>query len=195
VGRVKEGGIDTIKVGVSGSAVDNCTKDAAEKAEKVGYWLARLGAVVVTGDTTGMPYEAAKGAKKAGGYTVGISPAASYKEHVRKYRLPHKYVDFVMYTGFGYSGRNLLFIRSADAIIFVCGRIGTLNEFTIAFEDKKPIGILTETGGMAEEIDHLLEISHRGRNQIVFDTDPKTLVEKVLKLAKENRQVSSRSNG
>lgn len=150
---------------------------------------------MVTGDTTGMPYEAAKGAKRGGGFTVGISPAATYREHVRKYRLPHKHTDFVMYTGFGYSGRNLLFIRSCDAVIFICGRIGTLNEFTIAFEDKKPIGILTSSGGISNEIDHLLEVSNRGRAKIVFDNDPKRLVEKILKLAKEDRSASERNGG
>jgi uncharacterized protein (TIGR00725 family) len=149
----------------------------------MGKYIAKQGAVLVTGDTTGMPYEAAKGAKAAGGFTVGISPAISY---VRKYQLPHRYTDFVMYTGFGYSGRNLLFVRSTDAMIFVCGRIGTLNEFTIAFEDKKPIGVLTETGGITEEIDHLLTVAKRGRKNIVLDHDPKRLVEKVMAMAKES---------
>lgn len=172
--------METLKIGVSGSAVFNGPPDAKHKAELVGFYLARNGAVVVTGDTTGIPYQAAKGAHNAGGFTVGISPASTFQEHVRKYKLPHKYEDFVMYTGFGYSGRNLLFIRSTDAVIFVNGRMGTLNEFTIAFEDKKPIGILTGTGGIVDELDHLLEISKRGRNKIIFDDDPKNLVRKVL---------------
>lgn len=143
--------------------------------------------MVVTGDTTGIPYEAAKGAKKAGGFTVGISPAISYEEHVRKYRLPHRYTDFVMYTGFGYSGRNMLFIRSTDAVIFIAGRIGTLNEFTVAFEDKKPIGILADTGGITDDLDHILTISKRGRHNIIFEKDPKILVEKVIALVKKER--------
>lgn len=151
--------------------------------------------VVVTGETSGMPYFAAKGAKKGKGFTVGISPAISYIEHVRKYRLPHRYTDFVMYTGFGYSGRNLLFIRSTDAVIFICGRIGTLNEFTIAFEDKKPIGILLETGGVIDEIDHILTVSQRGRSNIVFDSDPKKLVDKLVALVKEEaREKAKRDN-
>lgn len=147
---------------------------------------------MVTGDTTGIPYEAAKGAKRGGGFTVGISPASTYQEHVKKYRLPHRYTDFVMYTGFGYSGRNLLFIRSSDAIIFICGRIGTLNEFTIAFEDKKPIGIMTETGGISDELDHLLTIAHRGRARIAFNTDPKKLADKIIALVREEKKLAKR---
>ncbi len=77
-----------------------------------------------------------------------------------------------------------MFIRATDAVIFVHGRIGTLNEFTIAFEDKKPIGILTNSGGISDELDHLLTIAHRGRSRIVFNDNPKRLVEEVLKMAK-----------
>jgi uncharacterized protein (TIGR00725 family) len=190
--RDKEGRIQPLKVGISGAAADVCTPDSAEKAEAIGYYLAKQGVVVVTGDTTGIPYEAAKGAKRGGGFTVGISPASSYREHVKKYHLPHRNTDFAIYTGFGYSGRNLLFIRATDAVIFICGRIGTLNEFTVAFEDKKPIGILTDTGGISDEIDHLLTIAKRGRAKIAFDDDPKKLVDKVIALAKEDlSQVNS----
>ena len=180
----QEGIIQHIKIGISGAAEDICLPDAFKKAEQLGYYLAKRGVVVVTGDTTGIPLAAAKGAKKAGGFTVGISPASSYLEHVKKYKLPYKYIDFAMYTGFGYSGRNLLFIRSTDAVIFICGRIGTLNEFTIAFEDKKPIGILTESGGISDELDHLLTLAKRGRAKIVFDNNPDKLAAKIIKMAR-----------
>ena len=77
---------------------------------------------------------------------MGISPAQTEQEHVDKYKLPLEYMDLIMYTGSGYSGRNLQLTRTSDAVIVGCGRIGTLNEFTIAFEDDKPIGILEEAG-------------------------------------------------
>jgi uncharacterized protein (TIGR00725 family) len=175
-----------LKIGISGSAVDSCSEQAIKDTEEIGYQLAKHDVVVVTGDTTGIPYHAAKGAKRGGGFVIGISPASSRNEHIKKYQLPTKYCDMAIYTGFGYSGRNLLFVRSTDAMIFIAGRIGTLNEFTVAFEDKKPIGILTDSGGIMNEIDHLLEVAKRGRHNIVFDTDPKSLVEKVIKLAKED---------
>lgn len=140
----------------------------------------------MTGDTTGYPLEAARGAKKAGGFVVGISPATSYIEHVKKYKLPHQFTDFVLYTGFGYSGRNLLFVRSTDAMIIIAGRMGTLNEFSIAFEDKKPIGILTGTHGVADELDHLLTVAKRGRGNVVLDEDPKRLVNTMVAMAKKD---------
>ena len=95
----------------------------------------------------------AKGAKLAGGIVIGLSPAESKAAHIGTYHLPLDYHDLIIYTGFGYSGRNLLLTRSADAVITIYGRIGTLNEFTIAFEDKKPQGVLTGTGGTSDELE------------------------------------------
>lgn len=175
------------KIGVSGSAENNCTPGTYEKAREIGKIIAQKGAVTVTGDTTGVPFESAIGAKEAGGITVGISPAHSQKEHEKKYHLPLNNMDLVIYTGFAYSGRNLIFIRACDAVIFICGRIGTLNEFTIAFEDDKPIGILTETGGITTEIDHILEVSKRGHGRVIFDSDPNKLVNRLIKLIKETQ--------
>jgi hypothetical protein len=96
--------------------------------------------------------------------------------------LPIDYHDLIIYTGFGYSGRNLLLTRSSDAVVTVYGRIGTLNEFTIAFEDKKPQGVLTGTGGTSDELEHILKIAHRGNGKAVFDPDPKTLIKKIVAL-------------
>jgi len=82
---------------------------------------------------------------------IGFSPAASEKAHVKSYRLPTDFHDVIVYTGFNYSGRNLILTRSSDAVIIICGRMGTLNEFSIAFEDNKPIGVLTGSGGTADK--------------------------------------------
>jgi uncharacterized protein (TIGR00725 family) len=173
------------KIAVSGSAVNNCAPGAYLKAKLVGQEIAKHKAVLVNGATTDIPHWAAIGAKEFGGITIGLSPANSNAEHVKKYKLPTNYLDLIIYTGFDYSGRNLLMIRSADAAIFICGRIGTLNEFTIAFEDRKPIGILMGTGGITEEIEDILQTAKKGRNNIVFDEDPAKLVDKVIALIDE----------
>lgn len=171
------------KICVSGAAeTGHCEPDALEKAEAVGAAIAKRGLVLVTGATTGIPYWSAKGAKLAGGIVIGLSPAASKLAHLKSYRLPVDYHDLIVYTGFEYAGRNLLLIRSSDAIITVCGRIGTLNEFTIAFEDQKPIGVLEGTGGTADMLRELVAKSHRGPGKIVFSRDPDELVEKLVHL-------------
>lgn len=177
------------KICVSGAAeTGHCAPDALEKAEQIGRAIAEAGMILVTGATTGIPYWAAKGTKEAGGIVIGLSPAASELSHTKAYKLPTDYHDLIIYTGFDYSGRNLLLTRSSDAVITICGRMGTLNEFTIAFEDKKPIGVLTGTGGTADMIGDIVDKSHRGPGKIVYDSNPKKLLEKLIVLIKKEKE-------
>jgi len=176
------------KICVSGAAeTDHCADCAMEKTKELGREIIKHNGVLVTGATIGTPLWAAMGAKDAGGFSIGLSPAASELEHVKKYHLPIDNFDIIIYTGFGYSGRNLLLTRSSDAVIISCGRMGTLNEFTIAFEDGKPIGVLTGTGGIADEIANIIEKAHREKHKIIYDSDPKILVEKLVKLIDEEK--------
>ena len=173
---------------VSGSAMaEICSVDAADKVRELGTRIARHNSFLITGATTGMPNFAAEGCKMAGGISIGVSPASSEKDHIRRYKLPTKFYDLIIYTGFGYSGRNLILTRMADAVINVCGRIGTLNEFTIAFEDKKPIGILEDTGGLVNDFREIINKGYRGPGKVVFDNDPEKLVKKVIKLIDQEK--------
>jgi uncharacterized protein (TIGR00725 family) len=106
---------------------------------------------------------------------------------VKTYHLPIDYHDVIIYTGFEYAGRNLILTRSSDAVIVVCGRMGTLNEFTIAFEDQRPIGVLVNTGGTADMVKSIVKNSHRGPGKIVYNSDPKKLVSKVIKLINKDK--------
>ncbi|MEK7579341.1 MAG: hypothetical protein AAB460_02315 [Patescibacteria group bacterium] len=177
-----------IKICVSGAAeTSKCGPRAFEVAKETGREIARQGATIVTGATTGFPLWAAIGAVEAGGQSIGISPAASEREHIEAYRLPVDYMDLIVYTGFGYSGRDLILTRSGDAVIFGCGRIGTIHEFTIAFEDNKPIGVLEGEWVMDETIRTILDRSNRSHNKVIFDTNPKNLVARVIELAKKDK--------
>ena len=180
------------KICVSGAAeTGHCAPDALEKAKILGMEIVKHNAILVNGATTGFPLWAAIGAKEEGGFTIGLSPAGSEREHIEKFNLPLDYMDIIIYTGFGYSGRNLLLTKSADAVIIGCGRWGTMNEFTIALEDQKPIGVLEGSGGSTEVIKDIIEKSHRGPGNIVYDSDPKKLVEKVLELIKKDKVVKN----
>jgi uncharacterized protein (TIGR00725 family) len=176
------------KIAVSGSASNNCSKGAFKKSYEIGRQIALKGCVLVTGATIGVPEWATRGAKSVGGISIGLSPAVSKQAHVHTYHLPTRYMDLIIYTGFDYSGRNMLMTRSADAVIVVCGRIGTLNEFTTAFEDRRVVGVLTNSGGVESEINEILKLAKRGRRRIVFDDDPKHLVEKVVSHIKINER-------
>ena len=185
-----------IKICVSGAAeTGHCGIDALEVGKEVGREVARQGAVLVTGATTGFPLWAAMGAKDAGGISMGISPAQTEQEHVEKYKLPLEYMDLIMYTGSGYSGRNLQLTRTSDAVIVGCGRIGTLNEFTIAFEDDKPIGILEGSWETDELIKRILNESHRGNGKVIFEKDPKKMVEKIIELVNKDKVQTIRCPG
>lgn len=180
-----------IQMCVSGAAETAfCNETALQAAEAVGRAIAESGCIMLDGATTGFPYWAAKGAKQAGGQVVGFSPAISEREHVDWYHLPLDYHDVVIYTGFGYAGRNLILTRAANAVIVGCGRIGTINEFTHAFEDKKPIGVLVGEWETDELVRSILENSHRAeemKDKIVFEKDPKILVERLVAIVREER--------
>jgi len=180
------------KICVSGSAdTTHISPNALKQAEELGRLVAQRNMVLVTGATTGAPYWAAKGAKQAGGIVIGVSPAASKRHHEKTYKLPIDYHDLIIYTGFGYSGRNLLLTRAADAVITLGGRIGTLNEFTNAFEDEKVQGVLLGQGGTTDLIPTILEKAHRGNGKVVYDTDPAKLVAKVARLvAQEEEEIN-----
>jgi hypothetical protein len=110
--------------------------------------------------------------------SVGISPASSKIEHVRKYRLPTKDYDTILYTGLHYVGRDTLLITSSDAVVSIGGRLGTLHEFTIAMETDTPIGFLQGAGGISEEIQTLMGLAHpiRADAVVLFEDDSDKLV-------------------
>ena len=178
-----------LKICVSGAAdTPHCGPDAMELGKELGREIARQGAILVTGATTGFPIWAAMGAKEVGGVSIGLSPASTEKEHVEVYKLPLDYLDIIIYTGFGYSGRNLLLTRSSDGVIVGCGRIGTINEFTIAFEDHKPLGVLQGAWETDEVIEMMLEKSHRRtEGKVVWNESPKGLVEGLIKVIQADK--------
>lgn len=178
------------KICVSGGEEGKAAEKAYPLARQVGKEIAKRGHILVTGATSGVPYEAAKEAKKAGGANIGFSPAGSEVEHRKKYHLPAdaKVFDHIIYAEFGYTGRNLLMVRSADATIVVDGRIGTLNEFTSAFEENEIVGVLEGSGGIADEIRHILAVANKGKRKVIFDSDPVSLVEKVIERIKKEKR-------
>lgn len=177
-----------LKLCVSGAAeTGHCGPGAMEAAKTLGREIAKQGAVLVTGATTGFPFWAAMGAKEVGGFSIGFSPASSEREHVEIYKLPLDYCDVIVYTGFGYSGRNLLLTRSSDAVLVGCGRVGTINEFSIVFEDGKPIGVLEGEWQTDEVIRNIMEKGNRQSDRVFFNSDPAKLVAEMIALLKKEK--------
>lgn len=175
---------------VSGAAKGKSVEQGKELAHEAGRAIAKGGHVLMTGATSGLPDHAAHGAKKAGGRSVGISPAATKIEHVKKYHLPTGCYDTILYTGLNYIGRDALLVASSDAVVSIGGRLGTLHEFTIAMEMKKPIGFLQGAGGVSVEIKDILKAAGReGDPNVVFDTDAATLVKKLAEIIDKNNKL------
>lgn len=182
-------GYGVVKICVSGAAdTGYCGLDAFDKAREVGREIAKHGAIITTGATTGFPLYAAMGAKDERGFSIGFSPAATEREHVERYKLPLDYMDIIIYTGFGYVGRDLLLVRSSDAAIIGCGRIGTLNEFSIAFEDRRPLGILEGSWETDELLKRFYESAHRPNDKLIFDSDPKAMVERLIERVMKDKE-------
>ncbi|MCJ7792388.1 MAG: hypothetical protein MUP45_00170 [Candidatus Marinimicrobia bacterium] len=177
------------KICISGGSEGKHVQKAYPLARQVGEAVAKKGHILITGATTGVPYEAAKAAKKAGGSNIGFSPAGSEIEHKKKYRLPNEGIfDHIIYTEAGYAGRNLLMVRSADATIMIDGRVGTLNEFTVAFEENEIVGVLEGSGGTADEVRRILTVAQKGNRKVIFERDPVKLVEKVIERIKKEKR-------
>lgn len=171
---------------VSGAAAGITVMTGKELAEQLGETIAKEGHILTTGATVGLPYFAAHGAKKAGGTSIGFSPASSLREHLRKYRLPHDVFDFINFTGMNYVGRDLYLVQSSDAVITVGGRFGSLHEFTSALEAHKPCGVLIGSGGTADLIPSLMKALQAPDNDLViYDSDPVKLIKRMVKLLDE----------
>jgi uncharacterized protein (TIGR00725 family) len=171
---------------ISGAAAGKSVDESCGLAYELGVAVAKSGHIVTTGATVGLPLYAAKGAKDAGGMSIGFSPAASVREHVKKYRLPIGFYDYVNYTGMHYIGRDIHLVQSSDAVITAGGRMGSLHEFTTALEAHMPCGVLLGTGGLADFIPKLLEeLEEPAGSRVIFDTDPDRLVAKIIAVLDE----------
>lgn len=117
-----------VHVAVVGAGAPSGTEAAAEA---VGRLLAEAGAVVVCGGLGGVMEAACRGARGAGGLTVGILPGTDRTA-------ANPYVTLAVPTGLG-EARNTIVVRTADAVIAVGGGHGTLSEIAFAAKIGRPV--------------------------------------------------------
>ncbi len=177
-----------IKIGVMGSASGQQISDpvARKKAVLLGTAIAQRGHILINGACPGLPHDAMIAAKEAGGLTIGISPAFSEYEHINEYLSPGGH-DIIIFTGLGFMERDIINIRSSDGVVIVGGGIGTLNELTIAYEEGRPCGIVTNSGGISNSVPFVIEglCKRKIPPNMVFDDDPATLLDKLEKVIHE----------
>lgn len=181
------------RIGVYGSAGDTIAAQR-DVAARLGRELGRRNVVVITGACAGLPYAAAHAAGAAGAEVWGFSPTPDHASHRRFHpegdpsiyaRLIHVPRDFA-FAGeleIAKKYRNVVSTAECDAGIVLGGRWGTLHEVCSLLDFGRPVGALTGTGGVADE---LLELAGRlapdSRAQIVACRDPAELVDRLLAL-------------
>ena len=128
-----------------------CSKKLKDMAADVGRYIAENGAVLVCGGLGGTMEGAARGAKSAGGTTIGIIPTDNKAD-------ANEFIDYVIVTGLGHA-RNLLVVNTADAIVAFPGKYGTLSEMAFALNAGKPIVSVSgwKLGDEIQQVDDPLE--------------------------------------
>lgn len=137
-----------------------------QTAEAVGAEIAGRGHILICGGLGGVMQSAARGVKKNGGVSIGILP-----QDTRKSANP--FLTYSIPTGFGH-GRNFLIALSADGVIAIAGRSGTLTEIGFSLKLEKPL-VVMETAGDG--------FFNKLGLPVKFANDPKEAVEAIEKLA------------
>jgi uncharacterized protein (TIGR00725 family) len=108
----------------------------ADLAFELGRGIAERNAVLICGGLTGVMEHAARGARAAGGLTIGLLPGEDTDD-------ANEYVDIAIATGLGHA-RNAILARTADGVVALGGGLGTLSEIALALRNRRPtIGIQT----------------------------------------------------
>src|SRR5437899_5899367 len=161
---------------------DPPSPEALKAAEMVGANIAGAGAILITGGLTGVMEAASRSAKRANGLVIGMLPGFRKED-------ANKYVDVAITTGMGWM-RNTLTVRAADAVIMISGGIGTLNELTVAYQDK-PTVVLEGTGAWSDRIRDIAykgkHLGEAGTNAIRFAKTPAAAVDMAFALAERGQ--------
>ena len=156
-----------IFIGVIGGS--EISKDTYRLAQEVGEEIARRGAVLICGGMQGVMEAACKGASDAGGLTIGILPGDNRTQ-------ANRYVQIPIVSGIGYA-RNVVVVKSSQAIIAVDGSYGTLTEIGYALQSGIPvIGLGTWS----------LAIEGQTDKNIIPAKNAKDAVDKAMKLIKNS---------
>lgn len=157
------------KIFISVIGESHASEKIAKLAEEVGALIAKAGATLVCGGLKGVMEHACKGAKSAGGTTIGILPGSKREE-------ANPYIDYPIVTGIGYA-RNKLVVKTGHVVIAVGGSYGTLSEICFALGYEIPV--------VGLETWHFVHHSGMVDNKVNYVKTPQEAVETALKLAEE----------
>lgn len=169
------------KIAVFGSAREDLDSAIYEVAQRVGEKIAQTGNILVTGTAQGVSRYAAKGAKLSNGDVIGISPTSNYEEK-EKYNVSFENIDFIIHTGMGYKGRNVISVRTCDGMIIINGNFGTLSEIAIGEGEIKPIVAIKGTGGSADIMESIFEKLNPNYKHFSIANEAEDAVDQLIQL-------------
>jgi predicted Rossmann-fold nucleotide-binding protein len=175
-------------VGIISSAIPVRDKKTIDLFNSLGTHLAKHNINIATGAAVGISHLVGKSAKDAGSKLIGFSPNTNALTHSRKPdNAPITHFDIIHFNSNGFTARSLEFIETVDALIMVSGRMGTLSEFTIGFEEGVPIFILKGYGGVSDRIEEIISFADKkGLVPPAVFTDAKKLAENLLFFLRSN---------
>lgn len=169
------------KIAIFGASDEKLNKSVYLLSEKIGEEIAARGHVLITGAAKGISRHAAIGAKNKNGTVIGVSPT-TYSKEEKKFNVDFKNIDVIIHTGQGYKGRNVISVRTSDAIIVVNGRFGTLSEISNAEGEQKPIVVIRGSGGCADLIEEIFRKLNPDYKLFSMANSPKEAVDLVEKM-------------
>lgn len=175
-----------LQIGVMGSAADVKYSKKIEKiAEEIGRLIAESGNITVYGaerDYDSLSTAAARGAKKAGGLTVGVTYGKGKDIWDKEGN-----TDVLICSGLERGGgREFVLVNSCDGIIAVSGGSGTMNEMLVAYQLDIPVVVVAGTGGWADEMAGKY-FDSRKRMKAIPARDAKEAVNEILKLIRRKK--------
>lgn len=179
------------KIGVYGSS-ETESGDLTQYAQIIGAEIAKSQNIIITGACLGLPFSAVQSCKKNNGFSIGYSAVSNKSDHERLMGTSLDHYDELELIPENYKFknsievcrkyRNVSSVANCDAAIFISGRWGTLNEFAIAYDMGKVMGVLTGVGKFSSQVESLMKLfDKKSSSKIIFDSDPRELFLRVIK--------------
>jgi predicted Rossmann-fold nucleotide-binding protein len=181
-----------LRIGVFGSAAYDEGNNLVRAATLIGETIAKSGHIVVTGACEGLPQEAVKGAKKYNGKSVGFSAVTTKEDHEKIMKTSIENYDTIEYIPEEYKYkdnvlvcrkyRNVASVASCDIALFISGRWGTLNEFSLAIDMGKFIGVFNAEGKFSSKVKELLDYFKKpSQSKLIYEKEATELVTRIIK--------------
>lgn len=185
-----------MRIGVYGSAAGQLDDQFYKTSRELGRTIASRGHSLLFGGCHGLPYEAAlgfhdvlRGDSTNGVGVVAYSPGVDLEDHLNRFKFPEGGIDKFEFlsqenrsreNAFCMKLRNVYCVAACDAAIMISGRIGTMNEFTIAYDLGRNIGLVLGSGGFADRAMGLVEaLGKKSKSAIVCAESPETIIKEL----------------